>query len=306
MILTVTPNPALDMTYHVDSFDIGESLRVDAAKVRAGGKGINVARVARQTGSDVLALTTAGADTGRELADDLVASDLPHTLVPVEPATRRSIAIVDAAHGSTTIMNERGLPISPDEWRALNTAARERMRDARCAVGSGSLPPGMPNTFYADLVRDAHALSIPAVIDAVGQALMLAVQAGADVVKPNRAELRETTGESDPVHGARRLIQAGARLVLVSLGEDGMLAVSATAPTEVHIARLPRALEGNPTGAGDAAVAAVAQCMASGVTDSSALLRRATAYSAAAVLMPIAGEIADNYSELELLLQTTL
>jgi fructose-1-phosphate kinase PfkB-like protein len=93
--------------------------------------------------------------------------------------------------------------------------------------------------------------------------------------------------------------------VLVSLGEDGMIAVDARDPNQVYHARLPRALDGNPTGAGDAGVAAVAQCVADGVSDPLVILRRATAYSAAAVLMPVAGEIADNYRELELLLQVT-
>lgn len=309
MILTVTPNPAVDMTYHVDSFDPGESLRVDSPAVRAGGKGLNVARVARQTGSAVHAVTTTGGETGRELAADLTASGIPHTLIPIAAATRRSIAIVDAAHGHTTIMNERGRPVSSDEWRCLIDTARELMADpgspVDCVVGSGSLPPGTPDTFYADLVLHAHEHSVPAVIDAVGPALLLAAQAGADVVKPNLAELRDTTGETDPGAGARRLIESGARLVLVSLGEDGMLAVDARNPGRVHSARLPHALEGNPTGAGDAGVAAVAQCIADGVRDPSVILRRATAYSAAAVLMPVAGEVAGNYSELELLLVVT-
>jgi len=309
MIITVTPNPAVDMTYRLGSFDRGESIRVEAASVRAGGKGLNVARVARQTGSEVLAVTTSGGATGRELSDDLAASSVPHRLVPVAPPTRRSIAIVDAARGETTIMNERGQALSHDERQRLSAAILDAMADqertAGCVVGAGSLPPEMPDTFYADLVRDAHARSFSAVIDAVGPALLLAVEAGADVVKPNRSELQHTTGERDPVAGARRLIENGARLVLVSLGEDGMIAVDARDPNHVYHARLARALEGNPTGAGDAGVAAVAQCIADGVSDPSVILRRATAYSAAAVLMPVAGEIADNYRELELLLQVT-
>lgn len=309
MILTVTPNPAVDMTYHLDSFDRGESIRVDAAAVRAGGKGLNVARVVRQTGSGVLAVTTTGGPTGREFSDDLAASGVPHRLVPVIPPTRRSIAIVDAARGETTIMNERGQALSHDERQRLSAAVRDAMASREgtvtCVVGAGSLPPDMPDTFYADLVLDAHDRSIPAVIDAVGPALLLAVKAGADVVKPNRSELQHTTGETDPVAGARRLIDNGARLVLVSLGEDGMLAVDAHDPNQVFRARLPRALDGNPTGAGDAGVAAVAQCIGDGVRDPSVILRRATAYSAAAVLVPVAGAIADNYRELELLLQVT-
>ncbi|WP_308467654.1 1-phosphofructokinase family hexose kinase [Rathayibacter soli] len=339
MILTVTPNPAIDMTYYVESFERGESLRVDTGIARAGGKGLNVARVARQVGGDTLALTTAGGETGHELEADLIASALPYRLVPVAAATRRSVAVVEAAHRSTTIMNERGAALTGAEWRALLAAATEQLGapnrsgagqigagqiDAGqtaagptgagqagagatgavpgCVVGSGSLPPGVPDAFYADLVTAAAARGLPVVIDAVGPALLKAARAGADVVKPNRAELLETTGESDPAVGARILLDAGARLVLVSLGEDGMLIIDAHDVAHPLHARLPRALDGNPTGAGDAAVAAVAISLAEGALDPVTILRRATAWSAAAVLMPVAGAIAENYRELERLL----
>ncbi|TAM69354.1 MAG: 1-phosphofructokinase family hexose kinase [Microbacteriaceae bacterium] len=320
MILTVTPNPAIDMTYHVDSFDRGKTLRVDTGVSRAGGKGLNVARVARQAGGDAFALTTVGGETGREFEADLIASALPHRLVPVTAATRRSIAIVDAADGSTTIMNERGSALTGTEWRSLLGAAREQLTGGSptgaksggsvsadgsgrgCLVGSGSLPPGVPEAFYADLVATAAEYRVPAVIDAVGPALLNAARAGADVVKPNRAELLETTGQTDPAAGARQLLDAGTGLVLVSLGDEGMLIVSTADAAHPLHARLPRALDGNPTGAGDAAVAAVAVSLADGIRDPETILRRATAWSAAAVLMPVAGAIADNYLELERLI----
>jgi 1-phosphofructokinase family hexose kinase len=302
MIVTVTPNPAVDMTYHVDSFDQGETLRVSTGSLRAGGKGVNVARVIRQTRGDALAVTTAGGDTGRELAGDLAASGLDHRLVGVEAPTRRSIAIVDAQHRTTTIMNEHGSALTSEERAALMAAVDASLDGASCLVGSGSLPPGMPDTFYADLVRLGHERQLPVVIDAVGTALLRAAEAGADVVKPNRAELGATTGTDDPIEGALRLIEAGAGMVFVSLGEEGMLAVDANRDAPPLRAFLPRALDGNPTGAGDAAVAAVSVALAGHGQPLEAMLRRATAWSAAAVLMPVAGSIADNYRELEQLL----
>jgi 1-phosphofructokinase family hexose kinase len=302
MILTVTPNPAIDMTYTIDSFVQGGTIRVDTGLSRAGGKGLNVARVARQTGNDVFVLTTAGGATGGELEADIVASGLRHRLVPIGGATRRSIAIVDTAAGSTTIMNERGAALASEEWHALLAAANEQSAGARCVVGSGSLPPGVPDAFYADLVAAARERELPVVIDAVGPALFNAAAAGASALKPNRSELREATGEIDPAAGARRLIDAGAGLILVSLGEDGILLLDAADARHPIHARLPRALDGNPTGAGDAAVAAVAACLADGIVDAETILRKATAWSAAAVLMPVAGEIAANYPDLENLL----
>ena len=296
MIVTVTPNPALDLTYHVDAFEAGESLRVDGALVRAGGKGVNVARVARQAGERSLAIAAVGGATGREFTDELTASGLENVLVRASGATRRSVAIVDRSTGETTIMNERGAAVTAADRAGLTSAVRTSLADARCLVVSGSLPPGMPNTFCADLVRAAHDTGIPIVVDAVEEALVAAARAGADVVKPNRAELRATTGLTDPIAGARVLLDHGALLALVSLGADGMLAVT---PHGALHARMPRPLDGNPTGAGDAAVAAVAVSISRGDHDIRDQLVRATAWSASAVLRPAAGELADNFRELE-------
>lgn len=296
MILTVTPNPAIDLTYRVAALEPGETHRVAAPASRAGGKGLNVARVIAQTGGAAFALTTAGGAPGLRLADDLEASGLPSELVPVSAPTRSSVAIVDEGSGVTTIFNEAGGALSPAEWRALAEAVERLAVPATAVVGSGSLPPGAPDSFYADLVEVARRRGIPSVIDATGLPLLAAAEAGADVLKPNRRELADTVGIDDPVAGARALLAAGARLVLVSLGSEGMLAVSATA---VSGARLPQPLAGNATGAGDAAVAAVATSLAAGIDDPALLVRRATAWSAAAVLAPLAGELDPAYPEYE-------
>lgn len=302
MILTVTPNPALDLTYRVASLQPGETHRAAPAAVRAGGKGLNVARVVAQTGGAAFVLTTAGGAPGLRLAEDLEASRLPAELIPVTAPTRSSIAIVDERAGETTLLNETGEPLTAAEWAALTAAAERLAAAATCVVGSGSLPPGAPDDVYAELVGIAAARGLPSVIDAVGAALLLAAEAGAGVLKPNRRELAETTGQDDPVAGARILLDAGAGLVLVSLGAEGMLAVPRTG--EPRHARLDRPLSGNATGAGDAAVAAVATLLAAGADDPSALLRRATAWSAAAVLAPLAGELHPTYPELEARLVT--
>jgi len=303
VILTVTPNPALDLTYRVAALQPGETHRAAPPAVRAGGKGLNVARVLAQTGVPAFVLTTAGGAPGVRLADDLEASALPAELIPVGSDTRSSVAIVDESTGETTIVNETGGPLTAAEWSALHDAAERLALPATCVVGSGSLPPEAPETFYAELVAIASARGLPSVVDAVGGALLRAAEAGASVVKPNRRELADTTGLDDPVAGARTLLDAGAGLVLVSLGAEGMLAVPHSGDP-VH-ARLPHPLTGNATGAGDAAVAAVASLLAAGIADPGALLRRATAWSAAAVLAPLAGELDPTYPELEARLVTT-
>jgi 1-phosphofructokinase family hexose kinase len=311
MIVTVTPNPALDLTYPVRPFELGESQRVPTAVARAGGKGLNVARVLHQTGHPVLAIAAVGGAPGDEFAAELAASGVPHQLVRVAGTTRRTIAIVEQGTepsgnhpGRTSNFNEYGLNHTPAEWQHLTDAVIQALDQARCLVGSGSLPEGADPGFYADLVSLARAAGVPSVVDTSGAALLAAAAAGATVVKPNQRELAEATGDGDPVQAARGLVSAGAGLVLVSLGAAGMLAVSAADRDRVWRARLPRVLAGNPTGAGDAAVAAVAAVLAgrTGSLDTGAdtgeILRLATAWSAAAVQMPLAGEIAAGYEAL--------
>ncbi|MFC6356983.1 1-phosphofructokinase family hexose kinase [Luethyella okanaganae] len=298
MIVTVTPNPAVDMTWRVPRIELGDSHRVPSGVVRAGGKGLNVARVVHGEGRAVLAITTVGGPTGAELAAELTESGLPHRLVPVAAPTRRSIALYDDAHDETTIFNELGENPGAEEWQTLTGAVAASLTDARCLVGSGSLPHGASTDFYPTLVRLASERGIPSIVDTSGPGLIEAARAGASLLKPNRHELVDATGDDDPIRAARTLLSLGAGLVLLSLGVDGMVAISTDDQSRVIRARLPHPLHGNPTGAGDAAVAASAVAIADGVTDPEQLLRAATAWSAAAVLMPLAGEISPTHPEL--------
>ncbi|MGN7979029.1 1-phosphofructokinase family hexose kinase [Microbacterium sp. 22195] len=366
MIITVTPNPALDLTWHVAALEIGGVHRADAGRSRAGGKGLNVARVAHAQGASAVAITTSGGATGAEFAAELEASGVPHVLVPVTAATRRSIALVDEALGDTTIVNERGEAPTDAEWAALKDAVVRALARADSSghdvlVISGSLPPGTPDDLLPSLIRLGRDAGATVIVDTSGPAMLTAADAGASVLKPNQHELRDATGLDDPIDGARELLRRGVELVLLSLGADGMLAVSAApsvpaasgaaavaghtqgadtpdfgpirgrrplsgvsapdveqdhdgelrgadaAPDAVRIlhARLDTALAGNPTGAGDAGVAACAVLMAAGVREPEAILRRATAWSAAAVLMPLAGDIHPSWPELERALTVT-
>ncbi|GAA1225190.1 1-phosphofructokinase family hexose kinase [Microbacterium maritypicum] len=296
MILTVTPNPALDLTWRVERLVEGGTHRADAGAARAGGKGLNVARVAHAEGTEVLAVTTLGGRVGEEFAAELIASGVPHALVPVAAETRRSIAVVDETLGDTTIINERGVNPTDVEWAAVLAEVVERLSGARVLVVSGSVPPGAPESLLPMLIAVGKDAGVPVIVDTSGPALLRAADAGATVLKPNAAELVEATGVADPVEGARSLIARGTELVLLSLGAEGMLAVTATAL--VH-ARLDEPLAGNPTGAGDAGVAACAVLYADGVRDPEQILRRATAWSAAAVLTPLAGDISPRWPEIE-------
>ncbi|MEZ2391320.1 1-phosphofructokinase family hexose kinase [bacterium RCC_150] len=305
-IITVTPNPALDLSYRVPGIKQGASHRVAAPLSRAGGKGLNVARVAHQLGYPVLAITPSGTRSGDEFIAELRSSGVPHRLVPVAARTRRSMAFVDTVSGETSIFNEEGEPLQAAEWRSLAAAVVEALgvgdggsQNVGVLVGSGSLPPGAPADFYPALVRLAHDAGIPAVVDTSGPGIIAAARAGADLLKPNNHELLEASGGGSLETAAWELIELGARTVLVSAGAEGMLAFDHAAPGGYWTARLAEPLNGNATGAGDAAVAAAAVALAGGVTDVREILRKATAWSAAAVLMPAAGEVSPLYAELE-------
>lgn len=299
-VVTVTPNPALDITYRVPVIHPGHSHRVDPPLQRAGGKGLNVARVASQTGSPVLAIAPVGGATGDLFRAELNESGVPHLLVPAAAETRRSIAFVDETTNETTIFNERGEQQPLQTWDEILAAVKHAISqdEAAVLVGSGSLPQNAPETFYRDLVAHARR-RMPVIIDTSGRPLLEAARAGADLLKPNHHELIEATGERHLPTAARRLLQLGAGTVLVSAGEKGMLAFSSEHPATHWAASLPRRLSGNPTGAGDATVAAAAVLTAAGKSDLPTLLRAMTAWGAAAVLTPGAGEIAPSYRALE-------
>jgi tagatose 6-phosphate kinase len=269
MIVTVTPNIALDITYEVGELRPGRTHRVRATHARAGGKGVNVARMLKTLGHDVLVLGLAGGATGQAVRAELDSAGIAHDLAPCAGETRRTVTVV--AGGEATLFSEAGPAVSAREWAALE----ERVPDADVLVVSGSLPPGLDPGEVVRLVSRP----VPVIVDTSGEALRRAAP-HAWAVKPNAAELAEVTGTGDPVAGARRL---GAPAVVVSLGRDGLVAVRGSG---VHRVAPPRVVSGNPTGAGDAVVAALAAGVGSPWPE---LLRDAVALSAAAVLAPVAG-----------------
>ena len=285
MILTVTPNIALDITYTIDKFELHSSMRVNDVADRAGGKGINVSRVLASLGYESLILGLQGGNVGAAIEADLIASQLPYELVPIVGQTRRSVGIVDRSTGDATVLNEAGPDVSGEEWERLTQTVARHLPQASTLVVSGSLPPGIGQTGVAELAQLAVAASVPVIVDTSGPSLLDAVAIGPDVVKPNAHEIASATGIHDPLEGAAALIERGAKAVVVSLGADGMCVVTAD---QTLRAKPTRTISGNPTGAGDAGVAA----LAAGLAFSNSWedrLRQAVAVSAAAVAHPLAG-----------------
>ncbi|WP_415938098.1 1-phosphofructokinase family hexose kinase [Streptomyces sp. 039-1] len=287
MILTVTLNTALDITYRVRSLRPHASHRVSEVTERPGGKGLNVGRVLAALGHEVTVTGFTGGSTGRTVRERLAGTPrIEDALVPVAGATRRTIAVVDTTTGDTTQLNEPGPQITPAEWAALQETYERLLRSASAVALCGSLPPGVPVGAYAQLVRTARALAVPVLLDTSGEPLRRGVAARPDIVKPNADELAELTGSHEPLQAARNARRRGAYAVVASLGPEGLLAHT---PDGHWRARPPVRAHGNPTGAGDSAVAG----LLSGLVEKLPWpdrLARAVALSAATVAAPTAGE----------------
>jgi tagatose 6-phosphate kinase len=289
MIVTVTLNLALDVTYRVPRLEPGATHRVSVDQ-RAGGKGVNVARVIRALGVDAVVCGFAGCGTGRLALADLEAAGIAARTTAIAAESRRTVAVVDTEAGEATGFWEPGPAVTDAEWAALLRDVDEELARARALVLSGSLPPGVPPDAYAVLGARAARSGVPVVLDADGDALRLGLSGRPEVVKPNREELASVAGTADVREGAARLRGLGARSVVASLGAEGLLAMTEEGCWR---ARPAQPAAGNPTGAGDAAVAALALGLVRGSTWPDRLAE-AVALSAAAVSAPLAGSFDDE------------
>ncbi|MBH5336348.1 1-phosphofructokinase family hexose kinase [Streptomyces pactum] len=302
MILTVTLNAALDITYRVPRLRPHGTHRVTEVVERPGGKGLNVARVLASLGHRAVVTGFVGGGTGDALRRLLAESgQVTDALVPVAGATRRTVSVVDAASGDTTQLNEPGPQVTVAEWDAFTDRYTALLRDASAVALCGSLPPGLPVGSYAQLVREAHAARVPVLLDTSGEPLRRGIAARPDLVKPNAEELAGLTGSTEPMRAARDTRRRGAHAVAASLGPDGMLLVTSEG---VWRAAPPRRLSGNPTGAGDSAVAGLLSGLVEGLPWPERLAR-AVALSAATVRAVAAGEF-DRTTYEELLPRVTV
>lgn len=288
MILCIAPSPAWDVTYGVGRFREHATNRAQTVSARAGGKAVNVARVLHALGEDVTVVAPVGGPTGDLFANDLAACGIP--VVPVDTTVdlRRTITIVSEETGDATLVNE-GSRLT--DWPAFLACAEQRMAHASLVVAAGSLPSGAPVDAYGQLARAAAGHGVPILVDTSGPALAAALGHSPSLVKPNLAELLDVTDVIDPLEAASRLSTEKEVAVLVTLGAEGMVLAVAG---ETWRGSLDDVLRGNPTGAGDAALAAFARGVRSGSTWPE-MLRDATALAGAAVLAPYAGEFAAHH-----------
>ncbi|MEV6115660.1 1-phosphofructokinase [Streptomyces sp. NPDC052109] len=283
MILTVTPNPSLDRTYEVQALKRGEVIRAETERMDPGGKGVNVSRAVAAAGRRTVAVLPLGGAPGALIADLLDAQGIEVAPVPITGSTRSNIALAEA-DGVLTKINAPGPELSPAEQELLLDTVREQSRDADWIACCGSLPRGLAPAWYADVVTRAHAGGARIALDTSGRALLEALRARPDVVKPNAEELAEAVGRplatvGDALKAAEQVRGMGARAVLASLGADGQLLVEDTgawfATARVDTVR-------SNVGAGDSSLAGFLIAGGSGPE----ALASAVAHGAAAVQLP--------------------
>lgn len=289
MIVTVTPNPAIDVTLTVDTLEIGEVNRTTDKHRDPAGKGINVARALSKNGHATIAVFPADPVNGSWIIRALAEAGVDSSTTPIIGEVRNNITIVDGA-GRTTKINEPGPVITPAEISALSEKLEWRLDEhPRWLVAAGSLPVGLDADFLVDLGTRASAKGVRYAVDTSGTTLARVTASGTpDLIKPNLEELEELAGKSldtvgAVVDAARAVLPGGE--VLVSLGEHGALLVTADL---VIWAGHPPVVADSTVGAGDSALAGYLSVTDKGEFASihHAQLATAVAWGSAAVTLP--------------------
>lgn len=285
-IVTLTINPAIDISTDVDEVTPEHKLRCGHSHHEPGGGGINVARVAKRLGGDPLAIYAAGGPSGEAFANLFTKQQVPQVRVPIAASTRESFTVTETSTGKQYRFVLEGPELVRDEWQSTLDALDAALSpETEFVVASGSLPPGVPTDYYARVARIAKAHGVRCVVDASGDALTEALTEGVFMVKPSLRELEDYIGHElshseAQREAARSLVDAGgAELVAVSLGPQGALAV--TADTALRMPAVDIPVRGT-VGAGDSFVAGMVTRLADGADLQDALITGIAAGSATA------------------------
>lgn len=283
-IATITLNPAIDQTVSVDNFQPGTVNRSRAMRFDAGGKGVNVASFLSDYGLGVMVTGFLGEENADVFERHFQRKGIEDRFIRVPGETRINIKIMDEANQTTTDLNTPGQ--IPGEYAVSRFYEQvEAMAEAcECFVLSGNLQAGLPSNFYAELIKFLKSKKRMVFLDTSGEALVEAVKAGPNIIKPNIHELSMLVNKplneiSDVYSSAVSLINEETTIVVVSMGSDGALFVE---KDRAFIARPPLVTVKSTVGAGDAMVAG----LVAGLSKKMSLkdcARLATAFSLSAV-----------------------
>lgn len=265
MITTITLNVAIDKAYQVDTFEKGRVNRVKKCTNTAGGKGLNVAKVAKISGEEVVASGFVGGHAGAYVEDMLKAEGVVSDFVHTKNETRSCINIL-AADGSSTELLEPGAEVYPEEIQEFLDKFPQIVEKSDVITISGSVPRGIGADMYGKLIAMAKEKGKKIILDTSGELLKKGIQAKPTMIKPNTDEIQALLGISvnnreEVIAGARKLQKMGIEVVVVSLGSDGALVVS---DEGVYQGKPPKIQPVNTVGCGDSMVAAFAVGFARG------------------------------------------
>jgi tagatose 6-phosphate kinase len=285
MILVVGLSPAWQRTLEFSQdIQLGEVNRARRVTETASGKGVNVARVARQLGGDSRLITVVGGLRGDLFARALKKESFPVRIVRVARETRPCQTLI--APGAVTELVEETRRLTPREAAAVVAAFAAELPRAKFVILTGSVPPGCSAGFYARLARASWRAGVPVLLDAQGDQLMNAVREKPFLVKVNRSELAMATGRSCE-SAARQLLASGVKWVAISRGPKSVLVFG---KTEKWVVTPPVVAAVNPIGSGDAMMAGIATALDRGQAMVEAV-RFGVACGAANALTATSGEV---------------
>jgi len=254
MITTVCLNPSFDKTVSVDEIVLGDVNRLSDSRIDLGGKGFNVAIVAKRLGMEAQCLGIAG-QNNMELFQALIdREEISAVLTPINGDIRTNLKVLSRAAGRVTEFNELGAKVAESDFKLFCETLRLRVKNSAFLVLTGSLPPGLQQDTYAVLMRENA--SVPCILDAAGDSLLSPLSARPFLVKPNVNELASALKMAlkaipDIRRAALMLIERGAQNVLVSMGEAGAMITNGKKTLYAHALSMPVK---STVGAGDAMV----------------------------------------------------
>lgn len=230
MILTVTMNPSIDKVYSIKDYKTGGVFRPDALTATAGGKGINVARVANILGEKVMATGLIGGRNGSFIEDEVKKLGVESLFVHINKESRNCIAVMDKKNGTSTEILEPGPRISDEECRSFIEMYLKGIEKSEMIIASGSLPLGIPDDFYKTLIEHGKNRGRKFILDTSGKYFMKAISAQPYMIKPNEEEIENVLGRrlkslEDKVQTLYDFKNMGIELPCITMGKNGAVAL---------------------------------------------------------------------------------
>ncbi len=266
MIYTLTLNPAIDRELTVAEVEFDAVLSAVKSQVDFGGKGFNVSRLLKSMGMPSTALGFVGGRTGERLRYGLEALDIQTNFVWISGETRTNISIVTERHDHYIKVNEKGPLVDEAKQRELLGKIASIAGPGDWWVLAGSLPPGVPDSFYAQIIAILNEHQAVSILDTTGESLRLGCEAKPFLIKPNAEETQKLTGlpiktKSQIAIASTGLRKIGAQNVVISLGKKGALLQTVDCTWWIHS---PKIKEKNPIGAGDSMVGGLVWALSQG------------------------------------------